>query len=401
MVREAAANPAVSATVVSMRLNPVLEALAPDPISLVRARVRRLQAAGRKAIDFTVGDPREPTPSFIPATLRSGIAEVSQYPLTTGRTELRIAIAEYIQRRFGVRVDPETEVIPTSGSKEAIFSTPNVFVDPAGDDVVVYPSPSYPVYEWGARFAGATPAPVVCSGDFVMRAADIDQATWNRAKIVWSCSPHNPTGSVTGVDDYRELIDRCREVDAMFFADECYVDLYEDAVYPQGPPSALQVAGDGLRNVVVFLSLSKRSGMTGYRCGVVVGDAAAIEAIVKFRRSTGTASPDFVQLAGAAAWADDDHVAKRRKIFSDKRIVISKAFADAGFPTVASEAGLYLWVNVADDLAVSDRLLEAGVVVTPGRFFGAGGEGHIRVALVPTLDECRSAVEVISQCLSQ
>lgn len=384
-----------------MRINPVLAGLEPDPISKVRARIRGLRAAGKRVIDFSVGDPREPTPPFIPATLRSGIPEVSQYPLTTGREELRTAIAEYIERRFGLTVDPDTEVIPTSGSKEAIFSTPNVFVDPAGDEVVVYPSPSYPVYEWGARFAGATPAPVVCSGDFVMRATDVDDVTWERSKIVWSCSPHNPTGSVTSADDHEALIERCRRVNAMFFSDECYVDLYEDAVYPNGPPSALQVAGDGLQNVLVFLSLSKRSGMTGYRCGAIVGNAGAIEAIVKFRRSTGTASPDFVQLAGAAAWGDDHHVAARRKIFSDKRAVLSKVFADAGFPTVASQAGLYLWINVGDDLDVSDRLLETGVVVTPGRFFGAGGEGHIRVALVPTLDECEEAVEVISECLNQ
>lgn len=350
-------------------------------------------------IDFTVGDPREPTPPFVVETLRDSVPGVSQYPLTTGRAELRTAIAAYVARRFGVMVDPATQIVPTSGSKEAIFSIPNVFVDRAAGDVVVYPSPAYPVYEWGARFAGAEPAPIVCSGDFVLRAEDIPEATWERARIVWSCSPHNPTGSVTAAADYADLIDRCRARDAMFFADECYVDLYDESVHPHGPPSALQVAGEGAENVVVFLSLSKRSGMTGYRCGAMVGDPAAIEGIVKFRRSTGTASPDFVQLAGAAAWADDRHVAKRRRIFSQKRALLTKAFADLGHPTVASTAGLYAWINVGDDLAVADELLESGVVVSPGRFFGDGGEGHIRVALVPTLEECEHAVEVIRACL--
>ena len=248
-------------------------------------------------------------------------------------------------------------MIPTTGSKEAIFSIPNVFVDPAADDHVVYPSPSYPVYEWGARFAGGIPSPVVCSGDFVMRAGDISDEQWERAKIVWSCSPHNPTGSVTGAEDYAALLERCRSVDAMFMADECYVDLYEDAVFPKGPPSVLQVADGDLSNVLVFLSLSKRSGMTGYRCGAIIGHPDAVQAIVKFRRSTGTASPDFVQLAGAAAWGDDAHVAERRTVFSEKRAVLGKAFADVGHPTVASEAGLYLWVNVGDDLAEGNPTL--------------------------------------------
>jgi acetylornithine aminotransferase len=140
--------------------------------------------------------------------------------------------------------------------------------------------------------------------------------------------------------------------------------------------------------------------MTGYRSGAIVGDAEAIAALKKLRTATGTASPEFVQAAAIAAWSDDAHAATRREIFAAKRAVLRKVFADLGYPTIASEAGLYLWVEVGDDLAVTERLLQSGVVVSPGRFFGAGGEGHLRLALVPTLEECEAAVEVVSACLT-
>jgi acetylornithine aminotransferase len=141
--------------------------------------------------------------------------------------------------------------------------------------------------------------------------------------------------------------------------------------------------------------------MTGYRSGAMVGDATAIAALKKLRTATGTASPDFVQAAAVAAWSDDAHAAERRDIFAAKRAVLRKAFESVGHRVVASQAGLYLWVDVGDDLAVSAKLLEDGVVVSPGRAFGAGGEGHLRLALVPTLEECEAAVDVVQECLQR
>jgi succinyldiaminopimelate transaminase len=383
-----------------MQLNPVLENLGAYPIATVHERAQALRDAGVRVIDFSIGDPREPTPEFIVAALKDGVPEVSQYPLTIGLPELRGAVADYVERRFGVVVDPGTQVIPTSGSKEAIFTTPLAFIDAAGGDTVVLPTPGYPVYERGARFAGAAVHPVQLESDFVMRAADIPDEVWERARMVWTCTPNNPTGSVTDVADLEALLARARAHDALFLSDECYADIYETDVYPQGPASALQVAGEGASGLLCYLSCSKRSGMTGYRSGAVVGDAEAIAALKRLRTTTGTASPDFVQAAAVAAWSDDVHAAQRRDLFARKRKIVRAAFDSAGVETVESHAGLYLWVAVEDDLAAAAALLEEGVVVSPGRFFGPGGEGFLRLALVPSLDDCAAAAEIVLRSLT-
>ncbi|MDJ0923065.1 MAG: aminotransferase class I/II-fold pyridoxal phosphate-dependent enzyme [Acidimicrobiia bacterium] len=384
-----------------MRLNPTLDQLGSYPIAIVHERARAMRESGRVVIDFSIGDPREPTPPFIPRTLKSAVPTVSQYPTTPGLAELRTTVAEYVLRRFGVVVDPEAQVIPTSGSKEAIFTAPLAFIDRAAGDAVIYGTPGYPIYERGALFSGALPAPVELTGDFVLRAGFPAAEIWDQARIAWICTPHNPTGAVTSASDMKELLQTARRHDTLLFSDECYADVYEPAAYPDGPPSILQFAGSDSAGVLSFLSLSKRSGMTGYRSGAVVGDAAAIAALKKLRTATGTASPEFVQKAAAAAWADDAHAAERREVFAAKRDVLRNAFEKLGMRVVASKAGLYMWVEATDDLATTDRLLDAGVVVSPGRFFGPGGEGYIRLALVPTLEECERAVEVLVQCLSR
>lgn len=383
-----------------MRINPVLAQLGAYPIATVHERARALRDAGRQVIDFSIGDPREPTPAFILEALKAAVPAVSQYPTTAGLPELRQAIADYVRRRFDVVVDPDTQVIPTSGSKEAIFSTPLAFVDRGAGDVVAFGTPGYPIYERGALFAGAAVAPVVLSGDFVLRPGDISNDVWERARLVWACSPHNPTGSVTDRATLGEFVGRSRSVGALFASDECYADVYDPLVYPEGPPSVLQVAGEGASGVLAYFSCSKRSGMTGYRSGAVVGDAEAIAALKKLRTATGTASPEFVQAAAVAAWSDDAHSAARRDIFAAKRAILRKAFDQMGYRTVASDAGLYLWVEVGDDLAVTERLLSEGVVVSPGRFFGSGGEGYLRLALIPELADCETAAEVVTACLT-
>jgi succinyldiaminopimelate transaminase len=383
-----------------MRLNPVLAELGAYPIALVQERAHAMRAEGRTVIDFSIGDPREPTPAFIPEALRQAVPAVSQYPLTAGTAELREAIAAYVQRRFGVTVDPATQVMPTSGAKEAVFSTPLAFVDRAAGDVVVYGTPGYPIYERGARFAGAATSPVVLSGDFVLRHDQVPDEVWERARLLWTCTPHNPTGAVTSLDDLGRLVERARDAGVLLLSDECYADVYEPGAFPDGPASALQAAGPGASGVLCFLSCSKRSGMTGYRSGAVVGDPEAIAALKKLRSATGTASPDFVQAAAAAAWSDDAHPAQRREIFAEKRRILRDAFTAIGMETIASHAGLYLWVAVGDDLAATERLLEGGVVVSAGRFFGEGGEGYLRLALVPTAEQCRAAVEVVQRCLT-
>ncbi|MEN8113730.1 MAG: aminotransferase class I/II-fold pyridoxal phosphate-dependent enzyme, partial [Actinomycetota bacterium] len=334
-----------------MRLNPVFEQLGDYPIAKIQMRARDRRDAGLPVIDFSIGDPREPTPPFVVDALRDSVPEVSQYPTSAGLLELREAIADYVDRRFGVKVDPATQIIPTSGAKEAIFNTPFAFIDRDAGDGVIYPTPGYPVYERGSLFAGAEAFPIEMSGDFVLRAEQIPDEAWERSRLVWTCSPHNPAGSVASLEDIAGLYVRAVDADALLLSDECYSDVYEEDTYPDGPMSALQVAGEGSPGVLSYLSLSKRSGMTGYRSGAIVGDAEAIAALKALRSTTGTASPEFVQGAAIAAWSDDGHAAERRAIFSEKRRVLKAAFDELGYETVGSRAGLYLWIKVDDDIA--------------------------------------------------
>jgi succinyldiaminopimelate transaminase len=378
-----------------MRTNPAVANLGEYPIGRMQEQGRRLRAEGKQVFDFSIGDPREPTPEFIRRALREAVPEISQYPTTSGLAELRRAVAGYVERRFGVAVDPDTQILPTSGSKEAIFSCHLAFVDRARGDVVAWPTPGYPIYERGAVLAGAVPHPVRLGDDFVLGAGDIGPEIWERAAMVWTCTPHNPAGSVTPAAALADLVSAGREGGALVCSDECYADLYDE----EPPASILQVAGEGARGCLAFFSLSKRSGMTGYRSGAMVGDPEAIALLKSLRSSTGTASPEFTQAAAVAAWSDDDHVAARRKIFRQKRAILGKAFDSLGYPVVGSAAGIYLWVRVGDDLAVSERLAGRHILVTPGRVFGAGGEGYLRLALVPALDECEAAAEAVRKCL--
>jgi succinyldiaminopimelate transaminase len=380
-----------------MRRNPVLTQLGGYPMADLQERARAMREAGVPVVDFSIGDPREPTPEFIKDAVRRAIPDVSQYPTVPGLAALREAVAGYVARRFGIRLDPSTQILPTSGSKEAIFSTPLAFVDARRGDAVIYGTPGYPVYERGSLLAGAEAAAVRLRGDFVLRAGDVPGDLWDRAVLLWTCSPHNPTGAVASREDLADLLQACRANDTLLLADECYADLYEGG---ETPCSALEVAGPGSSGVLSYLSLSKRSGMTGYRSGAVVGDAEAIAALRSLRGSVGVASQEFVQAGAIAAWSDDEHAAQRREIFARKRAVLRSAFEEMGYEVVGSRAGIYLWVRVGDDLAVASRLLDEGVVVSPGRVFGPGGEGFLRLALVPAVTECEESVEVVRRCLT-
>jgi len=381
-----------------MRRNPVLDELGTYVIADLQALARSMREAGERVIDFSIGDPREPTPSFIPEAMKAAVPEVSQYPTVAGIAGLRGAFTGYLGRRFGVQVDPETQVIPTSGSKEAIFTTPFGLVDAGGGDAVAFGTPGYPVYERGTRFAGAEAIGIPLQGDFVLRASDVPADAWERLRLLWICSPHNPTGSVTGLDDLADLVAACREHDVLLASDECYADLYEG--HP--PPSVLQTSGPDFEGTLAYFSLSKRSGMTGYRSGMIVGDATAIAILKQLRASVGVAPAEYVQAAAMAAWSDDEHARERREVFAAKRAVLRAPFEEQGYEVVGSEAGLYLWVDIkGDEAAAAKRLLQDGVVVSPGSAFGAGGEGFLRFALVPTLEECGEAAEVLRACLTE
>lgn len=361
----------------------------------IQQRVRDLRAAGEAVIDFSIGDPVEPTWPEIPAVVAGAVPSISQYPTTKGLPELRAAIASYVARRCGVEVDTATQVMPTSGSKEAIFSSALAFVDRGRRDVVGFPDPAYPVYARGAALAGAEAVAVDTSPGFVLTSDSVPTDLWPRLAMLWTCSPSNPTGSVASAAVQAALLDACREHQVWLCADECYLDLYEE----DPPVSILSLAGSGAPGVLAFLSLSKRSGMTGYRSGAIVGDPVGIARLNSLRSSTGTASPEFIQAGAVAAWSDDEHVGERRRIFAEKRSILRAGLEDAGIGVVASRAGIYVWVAVDDDLEAAAALAEAGVVVSPGRIFGAAGRGFLRLALVPDVDGCRQALGVLTEVL--
>jgi succinyldiaminopimelate transaminase len=362
-------------------INPTLAEMATYPFVRLEEARRRLAAAGVEVIDFGKGDPNEPTDPMIRRALVDALPERAPYPLAQGLPELRQAAARWCATRFGIDVDPDTEIVPTYGSKEAIFSLAQV-LDTAGR-VVVFGEPAYPVYERGALFAGAEvqTLPLLRDNGFL---PDLD-AIPDGTTLVWVNYPHNPTGAVAPLAFYERLAELAAERDFLVGSDEAYTELWFDSP----PPSALQV-GDRSR-MIVFQTLSKRSSMTGYRSGFVAAPADVISALKAYRPTVGTAPQEFVQRASVVAWSDERHVEETRARYRAKRDVMIPAIEAKGWEIVASEATMYLWVIGPDP----DALLERGILVSPGDFFGPSGAGYVRFALVPTLEECRRAAEML------
>ena len=375
-----------------MQLSPVLAGLAQYPFARLDDWKVEAASRGLDLIDFGMGDPREITPPFIREALLASVDEVSSYPRATGLPELRTAIAGWIDRRFGVEVDADRELIPTLGSKEAIFSFAQIAL---GDKrLIAVPEPAYPVYERGALFSGGQVATVP------LREAngwlpDLDRFdAWDEIAIFWVCYPNNPTGAVAPLSFYEELAARAREHGFLVCSDEAYSELWFD----EPPVSALQVRDR--TNVVVFNTLSKRSSMTGYRSGFVCAPPEIVSALKSFRPTVGTAPQEFVQRASIAAWSDDDHVSEVRGLYRRKRETVLPALEAAGLRLAGSEATFYLWLAVdGPSEPFARRLLDHGIVVAPGSFFGPAGEGYIRLALVPTQAECERAAAIFREVL--
>src|SRR5438270_3767225 len=338
----------------------------------------RLEADGVPVIDFGKGDPNEPTDPRIRQALVENLTERSSYPLAQGLPELRAAVARWCERRFGVALDPDTEVVPTLGSKEAIFSLAQVLVDPPDKRLVVYTEPGYPVYERGALFAGAEPLalPLRAENDFLPDLDTVDEETWRRPAILWVNYPNNPTGATARLDFYQRAAELAARWDFALASDEAYTELWFD----EPPVSALQAPDRS--QVVVFQTLSKRSSMTGYRSGFVAAAPEVIAALKAFRPTVGTAPQEFVQRASVVAWDDEEHVARARETYRRKREILLGALERRGFRVAGSRAGMYLWVEMTGELV--PRLLEPGAVVSPGGFFGPSGAGYVRSAPVPT-----------------
>jgi succinyldiaminopimelate transaminase len=362
-------------------INPTLAEMATYPFVRLEEARRQLLDRGVDVIDFGKGDPNEPTDPMIRQALVDALPERAPYPLAAGLPELREACACWCGTRFGVELDPSTEVVPTYGSKEAIFSLAQVL--DVKDRTVVYCEPAYPVYERGALFAGAHIETLPLRRDHGFL-PDLD-AIPDDAAIVWVNYPHNPTGAVAPRSFYDELAARAHDLGFWIASDEAYTELWFD----EPPASALQ-AVDRSR-VIVFQTLSKRSSMTGYRSGFVAAPPEIVRALKAYRPTVGTAPQEFVQRASVVAWNDERHVEETRARYAAKRDVMIPAIERRGWEVVASDATMYLW-TVGPDV---DALLDRGILVSPGDFFGPSGDGYVRWALVPTLDECRRTAAIL------
>jgi N-succinyldiaminopimelate aminotransferase len=379
-------------------LSPVLQNQGVYPFVRLHQAAARVAADGVEIIDFGAGDPRGEAEPFIQEALTRALRETSGYPLAQGLPELREAIARWCARRFGAEIDPDTQVIPTLGSKEAIFSFAQVTLDPgSGRDTVVVTEPGYPVPERGARFAGANVVQLgLRAPDFLPDLDEIAEETWERVAVFWLNYPNNPTGAVAPPALYERLAALARERGFVLASDEAYSELWFD----EPPASALELAD--LRNVAVFNTLSKRSSMTGYRSGFVAGDPEIVSALRLFRPSIGTAPQDFVQRASIAAWNDEVHVERNRERYRRRRELFLDLFARKGLRLAGSRATMYLWLEVPDgetSEGFADRLLERGIVVAPGSYLGESGEGYVRFALVPDDDACRRAAAILEELL--
>ena len=370
-----------------MRLSPVLSEIGAYPFVRLGDAKRAALARGIDVIDFGIGEPREETPEFIRAALAQAIEPLSSYPLAEGLPEVRVAIANWVSRRFGIELDPDKAIVPTLGSKEAVFHLAQLI----DGDAVAVTSPGYPVPERGAMFAGRAvrTLPLEAERGFL---PDLDAVDWKGLAVLWLNYPNNPTGATAPLEFYERAVALAREHGTVLASDEAYSELWFG---DEEPASALQLRDHS--SVIVFNTLSKRSSMPGYRAGFAAGDPAIVAALKAYRPNVGVAPQEFVQRAAAAAWADEAHVEEVRALYGRKRDAVLPALLAAGLEHAGGDATFFLWMRVpgGDDERYTLDLLNEGVMCAPGSYFGPAGAGHVRFALVPTIADCERAAEII------
>ena len=384
-------------------LSPGIRAVEAYPFEALDRRVRAALDEGRQLVDLGVGDPRDETPAFIRQALVDALSPVSSYPRAAGLPELREAVAAWARSRFGVDLDPDEHVLPILGSKEIVFALAQYVLDPAaGTDTVIVTAPGYPVPERGARFAGGQVVrlPLTAEREFLPDLDAIDDATWERAGILWLNYPNNPTGAAAPLSFLREAAERCRAHGVLLASDEAYSELWFG-----DEPSASVLQTGGLDGLVAINTLSKRSSMTGYRSGFVAGDPELMAAIKRLRPAVGVTPQAFVQRASAVAWGDETHVEEMRARYGARRRVFLELFERHGIAVAGGDATFYLWVQVPGAMGSLEWALHlldrADVVVAPGSFFGPEGEGFVRMAVVPTLAACQRAASSLDDLLSE
>ena len=390
------------------KINKVTHELAEYPMEEL-ARIRKeLVSQGKPVFDFGTGDPRIPTWEPIRDACREAIPEISQYPSVKGSDALRNAHEGYLRRRFSLRPG-DYEVIPTAGSKEAIFHIALCLIGRAGGKKhVIYPDPGYPVYRSSTLFAGGIPYPVKLSAanGFLLEPWDLPPYIQRDAAAIWINYPHNPTGATANKEYWTRIGEWCHKTDTILLSDDCYVDIYDSAI-DQNPLEAdqeddrpmcpLQLSND---RVLSFMSLSKRSGMTGYRAGFIAGDSDIIKAILRARANFGVGSPDFVQKAAITAWNDDAHVVERRAIFSQRIAEAAPVFQELGMLDEAPKATFYLWTKIPGAFGTGDvrfclSLAEQGIICSPSSWLGESVKGYVRFALVPETEVMQQALQII------
>lgn len=396
-------------------MNPFLADLQPYPFEkLARLKASVAPPPGLAPINLSIGEPQHPTPPIISDALIAHLHGLARYPATKGIAELRGVISRWLSRRFGLpdwAVDPESQVLPVNGTREALFSFAQCAVDPAPDALVVMPNPFYQIYEGATLLAGARPhfLNLHQQHGFLPDLSTVPDSLWRRCRLVYICTPGNPSGAVMPLDELQRLIELAERWDFTIASDECYSELYYDEGNP--PPGLLQAAWLGgnreFRRCVVFHSLSKRSNAPGLRSGFVAGDAAILRDYAQYRTYHGCAMSLPVQHASIAAWSDEDHVKENRGRYRAKFDAVL-AELECVLPLSMPEAGFYLWAQIAgdDEQFARDLFARHHLTVLPGSYLSREvgginpGKGYLRIALVAPLDECVEAAARIATFLT-
>jgi len=391
-------------------MNPDLERLHPYPFQKIKALLDG--ATGNpdlSPISLSIGEPKHPTPTLIHDAVTAHLNGLANYPLTKGTSLLRETIANWLTQRFtlpAASLDPEKNVIPVNGTREAIFAFAQAVVERRADAAVVIPNPFYQIYEGAALLAGAEAIYLNCTEDngFIPDFAAVPANTWERCQLLYLCSPGNPTGSVMSIEQMQQVLALADKHDFIVASDECYSELYFDEDQP--PPGLLQaaahMANTDYKRCVVFHSLSKRSNAPGMRSGFIAGDAAILDAFLLYRTYHGCAMPPPFQAGSIAAWNDEAHVKANRGQYREKFSKVLEILAPV-MNVEAPDAGFYLWPKtpISDTEFTRELLIQQHVNVVPGSYLsrdtaaGNPGNQRIRMALVATVEECVTAAERI------
>ena len=395
-------------------MNPRLERLHPYPFERWRELTKDIvPAAGLAPIGLGIGEPRHQTPALIEEAIVKALPGLSSYPSTIGDVALRQAIADWVHRRYGVALNADTQVLPVTGSREALFAFAQTVIDASRTDAtVICPNPFYQIYEGAALLAGARTAFV--AGDpqrnFAAEWGRVDGATWARTQLLYVCSPGNPTGAVMPLGEWESLFELSDRHGFVIASDECYSEIYFRDEPPLGSLQAARLLGrDDFRNLVAFTSLSKRSNVPGLRSGFVAGDARLLKAFLLYRTYHGSAMSPVVQRASIAAWNDEAHVEANRALYRAKFAAVTPLLAEV-LDVALPDAAFYLWAGIpralqdrgVDDIAFARGLLaQYNVQVLPGSLLAREmhgrnpGAGRIRMALVAPVDDCIEAARRI------